>query len=78
MTEVAKDKYSYSMVTVGERGQIVIPKTAPEHFAIKPRDQILVSGDLKNGMALSKAYVMKKTALSLLVFNKASEDNKGR
>ena len=31
MTEVAKGKFIYGIATVGERGQIVIPKQAREH-----------------------------------------------
>ena len=66
MTEVAKGKYIYGIVTVGERGQIVIPKKAREHFKIKPGDKLLVAGDLKKGIAVQKASVMKELALKIL------------
>lgn len=66
MTEVAKGKYIYGIVTVGERGQIVIPKKAREHFKIKPGDKLLVAGDLKKGIAVQKASVMKELTLKIL------------
>ena len=38
--------------TVGERGQIVIPKQARELFGIKPGDTLLLLGDTKRGIAI--------------------------
>lgn len=66
MTEVAKGKYLYGTVTVGEKGQIVIPKEAREHFHIKPGDKLLVAGDLKKGLAMMKASILKGVALKIL------------
>ena len=66
MTEVAKGKFIYGIATVGERGQIVIPKKARDHFNIKPGDKLLVAGDLKKGIALQKANVMKEVAMKIL------------
>jgi len=66
MTEVAKGKYLYGTVTVGERGQIVIPKEAREHFGIKPGDKLIVAGDIEKGIALAKASIMKELALKIL------------
>ena len=39
-------------VTVGEKGQIVIPKKAREIFGIKPGDTLLMLGDEKLGLAI--------------------------
>ena len=66
MTEVAKGKYIYGIVTVGERGQIVIPKEAREQFDIKPGDKLVVVGHIKKGIAIAKAGVMKELALKIL------------
>lgn len=66
MTEVARGKYIYGIVTVGERGQIVIPKEARDQFDIKPGDKLVVAGDLKKGIAIAKASVMKELALKIL------------
>ena len=46
-----KGKYAWT-VTVGEKGQIVIPKQAREVFDIKPGDTLVVLGDEKRGLAI--------------------------
>jgi AbrB family looped-hinge helix DNA binding protein len=61
-----KGKHIFGTVKVGERGQIVIPKEARELFNIKPGDTLLVLGDEKKGIAISKADVMKEIALKIL------------
>ncbi len=38
--------------TVGEKGQIVIPKQARELFNIQPGDTLLILGDEKRGLAI--------------------------
>ncbi|NCB64061.1 MAG: helix-turn-helix domain-containing protein [Clostridia bacterium] len=40
-----KGKYLFGTVTVGERGQVVIPKRARDLFHIQPGDELLVLGD---------------------------------
>lgn len=47
-----KGKYFFGSVTVGERGQIVIPKKAREVFKIKPGDQLLMFGDEERGIGI--------------------------
>ena len=44
-------KYAWT-ATVGEKGQIVIPKQAREVFGIKPGDTLLLLGDVKRGIAI--------------------------
>ena len=46
-----KGKYAWT-VTVGEKGQIVIPKQAREVFGISPGDTIVLLGDEKRGIAI--------------------------
>ena len=46
-----KGKHAWT-ATVGEKGQIVIPKQARELFAIKPGDTLLLLGDEKRGIAI--------------------------
>ncbi len=46
-----KGKYAWT-VTVGEKGQIVIPKQAREVFDIKPGDNLVILGDVKRGLAI--------------------------
>lgn len=66
MTEVEEGRYIYGIVTVGERGQIVIPKEARDQFDIKPGDKLVVAGDIRKGIAIVKAGVMKELALKIL------------
>lgn len=44
-------KYAWT-VTVGEKGQIVIPKQAREVFEISPGDTLVLLGDEKRGLAI--------------------------
>ena len=46
-----KGKYAWT-VTVGEKGQIVIPKQAREVFGIKSGDTLVMLGDVKRGLAI--------------------------
>ncbi len=46
-----KGKYAWT-ATVGEKGQIVIPKQARELFDIHPGDTIILLGDIKKGIAI--------------------------
>ena len=44
-------KYAWT-ATVGEKGQIVIPKQARDLFNIKPGDTVLLLGDINRGIAI--------------------------
>ncbi|WP_416390183.1 AbrB/MazE/SpoVT family DNA-binding domain-containing protein [Terrisporobacter petrolearius] len=48
----SKGKYFFGSVTVGERGQIVIPKEARKLFDINTGDKLLVLGDEEKGIAI--------------------------
>ncbi len=48
---VPEGKYAW-MATVGEKGQIVIPKQARDIFGIKPGDTLLLLGDEDRGIAI--------------------------
>lgn len=50
-----KGKHLFGMVTVGDKGQIVIPAKARKLFDISPGDQLVVLGDESRGMAILKA-----------------------
>ncbi len=53
-----KGKYVFGTVTVGERGQIVIPKKAREIFSINPGDNLVILGDENQGLAIIPASHM--------------------
>lgn len=45
------NKYAWT-ATVGQKGQIVIPKEAREMFDIKPGDTLILLGDRQLGIAI--------------------------
>ena len=50
-----KGKHLFGLVTVGDKGQIVIPAKARKLFEISPGDQLVVLGDEGQGIAIVKA-----------------------
>ena len=50
-----KGKHIFGVVTVGDKGQVVIPAKARKIFAISPGDQLVVLGDEAQGLALQKS-----------------------
>ncbi len=50
-----KGKHMFGVVTVGDKGQIVIPVRARRVFNINPGDQLMVLGDENSGIALVDA-----------------------
>ena len=63
-------KYAWT-VTVGEKGQIVIPKQAREVFGIKPGDNLLLLGDKDRGLAIPPKSSLDE--ISKLIFSKDDE-----
>ena len=49
-----KGKHIFGVVTVGDKGQLVIPARARKVFEISPGDQLLVLGDEATGLAVIK------------------------
>ena len=47
-----KGKHAFGIVTVGDKGQIVIPARARKIFNIQPGDRLLVLGDEGQGLAM--------------------------
>jgi len=68
MSDMGKGRYLYGVVTVADRGQVVIPKEARDHFNIKPGDKLLVVGNVKQGLGIAfvKAEAMKKWAEQIM------------
>ena len=50
-----KGKHLFGIVTVGDKGQIVIPAKARKLFDISSGDKLVVLGDESQGMAIMKA-----------------------
>jgi len=60
-----KGRYAWS-VTVGTKGQIVIPKQAREVFGIEPGDTLLILGDEDRGIAIPPKSSM--SGLAKMIF----------
>ncbi len=66
-----KGKYAWT-ATVGEKGQIVIPKQAREIFGIKPGDTLVLLGDEKRGIAIPPKSMFSRLAAA--VFETSEEE----
>ena len=66
-----KGKYAWT-ATVGEKGQIVIPKQAREIFNINPGDTLVILGDEKRGIAIPPKNMFSQLAAA--VFETTEED----
>lgn len=55
-----KGQHFFGTATVGERGQIVIPKKAREIFRINPGDSVVIIGDEERGLALAPEKMIKQ------------------
>lgn len=63
--KIPKGKF-ISTVTIGEKGQIVIPKAAREMFGLEPGDTIVLLADKKRGIALVQNDKMMSIAESVM------------
>ena len=57
-----KGKYIFGLVTVGDKGQIVIPVKARRLLGIQPGDQLMMLGDIEQGLALVRADLFVEAA----------------
>lgn len=70
---IPQGKYAWT-ATVGEKGQIVIPKQARDLFGIKPGDTLLILGDEERGIAIPPKGTF--THILNAVFPGANDDGK--
>ena len=59
-------RHVFGTVKVGEKGQIVIPKDAREQFGIQPGDTLLVLGDDRHGIIVTRPDVIQDVAARIL------------
>lgn len=62
----SKGYHIFGTAKVGEKGQIVIPKEARRVFGIGAGDTLLILGDEKNGIIVTKPDVMETVAQEIL------------
>lgn len=67
-----KGKYAWT-ATVGEKGQIVIPKQARDVFDIKPGDTLVLLGDEDKGIAIPPKSAFSQFATAIF---ETAEDTK--
>lgn len=68
-----KGKYAWT-VTVGEKGQIVIPKQARDVFGINPGDTLIILGDEKRGLAIPPKSTFDQLASLVFETNRDHEE----
>ena len=64
-----------SMVKVGEKGQIVIPKGARDLFSIQPGDNLLLLADEEKGIALVPSESLDTPATLFALGREVSRDD---
>ena len=69
---MARGRHVFGTVKVGERGQIVIPKDARALFGIRPGDTLLILGDEKSGIIVTRPEVVSDMAQR--VYQKMEEE----
>lgn len=72
--KLPKGKKFYGVVTVSERGQIVIPAEARRDFGIEVGDKLIVAADLEKGIGLAKASVLMEALASMLEMFKSTPE----
>lgn len=68
-----KGKYAWT-VTVGEKGQIVIPKQARELFHIRPGDALIILGDEEKGLAIPPKTAFHQLAAAVFEAEQSKEE----
>lgn len=63
---MSKGNHIFGTAKVGDRGQIVIPKEARRFFGISPGDTLLILGDEKSGIVITKPEVLSSIADEIL------------
>ena len=69
-------KHLWGMVTIGSKGQIVIPKAARETFDLKEGDSLVVLGDEAEGIALVKSTDFETRMQEALQMSKQKVEGK--
>ena len=55
-------RHIFGTVKVGEKGQIVSPKEARDQFGIRPGDTLLVLGDDRHGIVVTRPDIIEDVA----------------
>ena len=67
-------KNMWGVVTMNERGQIVIPKAARDHFGLKPGQRLFLGSEDNEGFALIPVEIFEqKLDLAMKIYSMAKE-----
>ena len=69
-----KGYHIFGTAKVGEKGQIVIPKEARTLFHVEAGDTLLILGDEKNGIIVTKPDVIRDAATKVFENLRSEED----
>ncbi len=69
-----KGYHIFGTAKVGEKGQIVIPKDARTLFDVKPGDTLLILGDERSGIIVTRPDVIRDAAAQVFEDLERSED----
>ncbi len=73
-----RGKHLFGTAKVGEKGQLVIPKEARELFGIRPGDTLLILGDERTGILISRPDLMQDVAKNVFRTVEESAENNGK
>lgn len=71
-----KGKHMFGMVSIGDKGQIVIPVQARRQFGLQPGDKLLLLGDDDQGLALISEKRFREMSKAFL--NAMGENTDGK
>lgn len=74
--ESPKGKYAWA-VTVGEKGQIVIPKQARTLFHIQPGDTLVILGDETRGLAIPPKEAFEQFSQAIFETTRERQEQDG-
>lgn len=77
MKNMKNKKCICGTVTVGERGQIVIPKKARDYFNFQANEELIVLADSDLGITIIKAGNLKAVIEKLKFYDEEYNLNKG-
>ena len=69
-------RHIFGTAKVGEKGQIVIPKEARTLFHVEAGDTLLILGDEKNGIIVTKPDVIRDAATKVFENLRSEEDTR--
>lgn len=74
MMPAPRGKYIWGVVTLNDRGQVVLPHEARATFGLKPGSRMVLLGDEKEGLALVPAEFFEERLHEMQILSSAEND----